>query len=143
MNLYNAADSMIEADARRLSHCFGLAVPVTYGNGKSGEKVMRFLKSKEIVAKEVEPIDEEIDTLWLDIEAKPGSVERIEALRDYYDAEFNKKTNDYTFKNGDKSPFVLTDDEAAERMTDTVWHWQGEPTELITALRQIAAEAMQ
>ena len=135
MNLYNAADSMILADSFRLSHCFGLAIPHTHENGKADEKTLTFRKSKMPVVEISEEINEELDTCVLD-DHKPGSAERIEELRNYYDATFNQKTNDYTFKNGEKSPFVLTDEEAIERFTDTVWHWQGEPTELITAIRE-------
>lgn len=115
MNLYNAADAMIETSSVELSNCFGLAIPTTYANGKAGEKVLRFGKAKPtaIVEAETEAADTQ-DTLWIDgAEDHPaGSQGRIELLRAYYEIEESKPEP--------RSASVLNDEEFSHDLIEAI-----------------------
>jgi hypothetical protein len=137
MNLYAAADDMIEVGSRELSHCFGLGIPTTYENGKSGEKVLKFAKSPAAVIEADMSAAFEQDTFHVDgiEDYLPGSPERIELLKNYYASE--------ELKAEPRSASVITDDEFAAELIEAVINFghDAKQTPLVVWLREELKES--
>ncbi len=131
MNLYAAANDMIEVGSRELSHLFSLAIPVTYKNGKVGEKLLRIAKSPvQVAAVDMEAAMEQ-DTFHVEgIEDHlPGSAERIQLLRSYYELE--------ELKAEPRSASVISDEEFASELIEAVINFplESKQTPMIEWLR--------